>query len=810
VSGAGARSGPARGAVLRWAWRLFRREWRQQLVMLALVTVAVAAAVAGATMAVNATSSGNGQFGDARAVMHLDATDPAPARASVAAARARFGQLEVIGHTAVAVPGSSQPLDLRTQDPHGAYGRPMLALRAGRYPATAGEVALTSREAKLLSARIGAVVDLGGVERTVVGLVENPSDLADQFALVAPAAEPSADSWTVLLGSATPLRGAAPPPQDDPAAAHFKLNVRGDDHKAVVALVLVATTLAMALVCLVAAAGFVVVAQRRQRQLGLLAAIGATQRHLRLVTLANGVIVGATSAAVGGALGLLGWIAAAPAVEAAAGHRIGRLDVPWGLVGACMAIAVLVATAAAWWPARAMARLPVMAALSGRPARPSPVHRSLAVALALSGIGAGAIAASRPTGDVRPLVLVGGILAAVVGVVFASPAAIRALGSPAARLPFAARLALRDLVRHQARAAAALAAITLVLGISVSMAVVAKAGEYRSDEGNLSSRQLAIWVGDQRNTPDPSLSASARATLDGGAARVAAALGAPTMLTLDVAMNPSTTTDPSGRDAIAVVTPMPHGFRGVGFAYVATPELLRRYGIDPSKIDDATDLLTSLPGDVQLLDAAVRPDPGAPQGRVQRVDLSAYTSAPTSLVTESAMRRHGWVAARAGWLVEPPKPLTTEQIAAARAAAATAGLAIETRSGQDGLATLRTVATTVGGLLALAIVAMTIGLIRSESVRDLRTLTATGAAARTRRTLTAATAGALAVLGVVLSTGGAYVALVAAYHADLGKLAAPPVLHLVLLALGLPAVAAGAGWLLAGHEPRTFARQALD
>ena len=32
---------PARRAVMRWAWRLFRREWRQQLLVLALIIVAV-------------------------------------------------------------------------------------------------------------------------------------------------------------------------------------------------------------------------------------------------------------------------------------------------------------------------------------------------------------------------------------------------------------------------------------------------------------------------------------------------------------------------------------------------------------------------------------------------------------------------------------------------------------------------------------------------------------------------------------------------------------------------------------------------
>ncbi len=110
----------------------------------------------------------------------------------------------------------------------------------------------------------------------------------------------------------------------------------------------------------------------------------------------------------------------------------------------------------------------------------------------------------------------------------------------------------------------------------------------------------------------------------------------------------------------------------------------------------------------------------------------------------------------------------------------------------------------------MAIVAMAIGLIRGESARDLRTLTATGAAARTRRALTASTAAALAALGVVLGLFGTYVALLAAFRSDLGRLAPVPVTHLLSLAVGLPVVAGVAGWLLAGREPRTFSRQALD
>jgi hypothetical protein len=42
---------PARRAVVRWAWRLFRREWRQQLLILALVIVATAATILGSAVA---------------------------------------------------------------------------------------------------------------------------------------------------------------------------------------------------------------------------------------------------------------------------------------------------------------------------------------------------------------------------------------------------------------------------------------------------------------------------------------------------------------------------------------------------------------------------------------------------------------------------------------------------------------------------------------------------------------------------------------------------------------------------------------
>ena len=104
---------------------------------------------------------------------------------------------------------------------------------------------------------------------------------------------------------------------------------------------------------------------------------------------------------------------------------------------------------------------------------------------------------------------------------------------------------------------------------------------------------------------------------------------------------------------------------------------------------------------------------------------------------------------------------------------------------------------------------MTVGLIRSEAAGDLRTLTATGASSRTRRALTAATVAAMAMLGVIVGTVGAMSALAAGYREDVSSLRRLPILHLLVLALGTPLLASLAGWLLAGREPSSLARQPI-
>jgi putative ABC transport system permease protein len=810
----------ARRAVVRWAWRMFRREWRQQVLVLALLTLAVAAAIFSVSAAYNVVPSSDARFGTADHRLTLAGSDPRRLAADIQAVRAWFGTVEVIGHRSAPVPGSVDSVELRAQDPRGPYGAPMLALLKGRWPGAAGEVALTDTVAATFRVGLGGTLALDGRDRTVVGLVENPGDLRDEFALVPPPLDAQQRTVTVLVRASRERASALP------AAVQAQWDSRPECHATLICVtpgqseqataaagVLGLTTVVLLLVSLIAAAGFVVLAQRRLRQLGMLAAVGATGKHLRLVLLANGAVVGAVAALLGTAIALPAWIAVAPRLETATGHRIDRFELPWWLIGAGMLLALVTATAAAWWPARAVARVPVTMALSARPPRPKPAHRSALAAGLLAAAGVACLAAGiDPRRDqVAPPLVVTGVVTIVLALVLTGPPAIRALAAIGARSPVAVRLALRDLSRHQARSGAALAAISLGLAIPIAIVIAAAAAEYTADEGNLSDRQLLIRVGDA----EPLVPERTPAQLDRLRAQVerfAATLDGTAVVPLDVAVNPA---DREGRDGAvvrpAVVLGRPvdeNTIRGLGVLYVATPELLHHAGIDPASVEPDISVLTVHTGDLRF--ANVSNGNGQAVQGVERVDLPAYTSAPTSFITQGGLRRGGWRPVRAGWLVEASGPLTSAQVAAARDLAADAGLTVEARNDQNELAAIRSGATAAGMLLALGILAMTVGLIRGEAAGDLRTLTATGATRRTRRTLTAATGGALALLAVLLGTAGAYLALLAGYHDDLGALSRVPAGHLAVTLVGLPLTAAAAGWLLAGREPPAVARQPLE
>jgi putative ABC transport system permease protein len=812
---------PARRAVIRWAIRLLRREWRQQLLILALITVAVAATVVASTVATDTPATGAGVLGTAQDAATLSGS-PATINAGISELRSRYGQTDVIENESVPVPGTLNTFDVRAQDPRGPYGGPLLSLVSGQYPATAVQVAVTSGVAADFGLRTGSRWTVGGVTRTVTGIVENPQNLLDEFALVVPGQVTKPDSVTVLFDASGRGTSGLNGMQITTPQAVANGNVINPETISIAAAVL-----GMLLIALVGIGGFTVLAQRRLRSIGMLAAQGATERHIRLVVLANGAATGVVGAVAGFVLGFLVWLAYRPSAETSAHHVMGVFQLPWTVIVIAMVLAVIATCFAASRPARAIARTPIVAALAGRPPTPRAT-RHLAIPI---GIGflvvafllLGAAGASGGNGGgIGDVAL--GFIALAVAIVLLAPALLSVVAAAGRHAPIGVKLALRDLARYRARSGPALAAISLstLIAVIICVASAARFANMLDYAGpNLTSSQLIVYTPTGPNGVAASSASTAQA--DQVAKQIAADLGTTSMITLE-----------STSASLQHAAP---GRSWSGPVYVATPQLLKAYGI--TQTDPDADILTMRPGlsAMSLMQLTYGnygngngPDAWpCPAGTClanpvieEEGALPAGTSAPNTVITEHAITTLGLQSSvqTAGWLITVPDGLTAAQITAAQRLAAgegsagRAGGSVETRNSIPSLTQIIDAATIFGILLALGILGMSVGLVRSEASRDLRTLTATGAGSATRRTITAATAGALALTGAVVGIIGGYLAAIGFFRSSqldgLSSLTSIPVTNLLLILVGMPVLATGLGWLLAGRDPAGIGRQPLE
>ena len=434
---------------------------------MALIVVAVAATILGAAVSTNSVQPANFGFGTAQDLVTIQGADPN--LASQLASVHRFSATDVIENETFTIPGSINTYDLRAQNPKGPFGQPMLSLVSGRYPTGPGQVAVTTGVASDFNLRIGQLWHQGGTSRRVVGIVENPQSLLDEFALVVPGQVHNPTQITVLFNVAgvVPRSWNVQTPQSVTAS-----NPVNPETISIVGLVL-----GMLLISLVAVGGFTVLAQRRLRSLGMLESLGATDRHVGLVVRANGAVVGVVGALIGVVVGLVGWLAYRPSLEQSAHHLIGVFALPWLVIGLAVVLAVVATYFAASRPARSITKIPIMAALSGRPPPPRQIHRSalpgivfLVVAFLLLGYAGGGTGAKPRTPE-----LVLGLVALIPGVILLSPFCLSVLARFGRSTPVAVRLALRDLARYRARSGAALSAVSLGILIAVIISVVSAA-----------------------------------------------------------------------------------------------------------------------------------------------------------------------------------------------------------------------------------------------------------------------------------------------------------------------------------------------
>jgi putative ABC transport system permease protein len=832
---------PARRAVVRWAWRLFRREWRQQFLILALVTVAVGATIVGSAVATNNPPPKNAGFGTAQDSVSFTAYD-AKTASVVASLEHRFGRVELIENRTQSIPGSITTYQLRAQRPDGPFGGPMLSLVSGHYPTGPAQVAVTSGVASAFHLGVGDRWRVGGVDRQVVGIVENSQSLLDEFALVVPGQVKNPTSVTALFDApGVPLASIGHNAQTPASVAQSNpLNPE--------TISLVALVIGMLLIALVSIGGFTVLAQRRLRSIGMLESTGATDRHVRLVVSANGTVVGVVGAILGFVLGLVIWLPYRPSLEQSSHHVIGVLALPWIVVAAAMVLAVAAAYFAASRPARAITKVSIVQALSGRPAPPRQIRRSalpgiVFLVLAFLALGyAGGTNHGDGSGGSPELVL--GIVLLIPGLILLAPFFLSLAARLGRRAPIAPRLALRDLARYRARSGSALAAISIgvLVAVIVMLAAASRYGNVLDYAGpNLSSNELALHA----NTPPAT--GTTVVTPAHGAHVQRNAPGTTIATPQELATHAKSIAKGLGASLIALETPDAalNGTQGGrswdGAIYVATPQLLKAFGITQSAIDPNAEILTSRPGlsGVSGLvfnygsGGKTASGPGGPgEGPtsqrctaassclpnpvIQEIGaLPSGTSAPNTVITEHAMHEFHITATTTDWLVQGTQPFTAAQISSAQLAASTSQLSVESKNDEPSSSAVVTSATIFGIVIALGILGMSVGLVRSETASDLRTLAATGASSFTRRTLTAVTAGALGFLGALLGTIGGYIGMIGwlrsnSLNGGIAELGNVPVADLLLILFAMPAFAAVVGWLLAGREPAAMAHQPIE
>ena len=514
-------------------------------------------------------------------------------------------------------------------------------------------------------------------------------------------------------------------------------------------IVLIISVLGLVFIGLVATAAFTVMAQRRQRALGMLSSLGATEADVRFVLIADGLIGGVAGAIIGAAVALGGWLWYYPHLETATAHRTDPFNLPWAAVVIGLLLAVATSVIAAVWPGRAVSKVPVVAALSGRVDPPQLVNRSLRPGLIFLAAGLFVLFFSGGAGGGQGAgyLVIAGMLCCEIACALLAPFIVDKLSRLAWRAPLASRLALRDLARYRSRSGAALAAVSFAVFIATVAIVIAS---IRYDDAldyiapNMASNQLILYnPGNDPTQYQPGQSIPA-AKLAATRSRRTPSPPSCTRPHRSSSTWRSAQRAAARRQNVFGTIISLHGQQGDGLMYVATPALLKAFGISQSEVNPGADVLTMralLPttGNLALVSGDFQvqsPNTGCPAGMcilnpvIQEVSkLPAGTSVPNTVITQNAVKALHETIVPVGWLIQAPSALTPVQINAARQAAVGLGTTIETKYGALSLGEISNGATVGGLLLALGVLALTIGLIRSETAGDLRTLTAAGAGA---------------------------------------------------------------------------------
>jgi len=397
--------------------------------------------------------------------------------------------------------------------------RPSVVLDAGAWASHEGEINLSRELVRKAGLHLGDRVTLREppAQLTLVGVLFDKYDHSQRLATVSPAAFSAAGlrageirEWTInraagvswadvmalnehglVVASRNVLLN--PPPKSQ---VPFYQSERGRAVTKQLALTIaLAVGLAVLQLALLAGPAFAVSARRRQRDLALIAAIGADRKVLRRTMLAESVVLGVFAGAIGCVFGFV----AALIVRGYQSSELGPLRiVPTELLG-IFALGFLSAVAGALLPAHWASRLDVQAALAGRRgATKAPWKASVFGLVAFAG---GLLLTAAGVLSSEALLALPGIALCELGVLGLTPGVLAMSARLAPRLPIAARIALRDASRNRTAAVPALAAVLAITTASVAIGIAISslaAKDRLTYHPQLGPQQAAAYL----NTPD--------------------------------------------------------------------------------------------------------------------------------------------------------------------------------------------------------------------------------------------------------------------------------------------------------------------
>jgi putative ABC transport system permease protein len=377
-------------------------------------------------------------------------------------------------------------VDLRDPMTAGLYD-----LRAGRFPRTVDEIAVSVR----LSDRGFAVGDTvrieGGPTRRVAAIFESTSTLEQSRVVGLPgslgiestdthrvwlAHRPGGVDWSTVRDLNT--RGVYvlsrdvvenPPPASEVSAK--ALDDSGPDSTAVAVLALV-VAMALLEVVLLAGPAFAVGARRQQRSLALILATGGERRDVKRAVLSGGLVLGSVAAVIGAVGGVVAAWLTRPLVQGFSTEVFGPFEVSVRDVTLIALCGLLSAVLAAVAPAMLAARQDVVAVLAGRRGDTRAGLRSpvLGAVLLVGGVAL-AVFGARDTDGGGEVLITFSAVCAVVGMVLLIPLVVSHLGRLARGLPLPARFAVRDAARHRSRTGPAVAAVAATVAGVVALGI---------------------------------------------------------------------------------------------------------------------------------------------------------------------------------------------------------------------------------------------------------------------------------------------------------------------------------------------------